>query len=112
MNPNELSPHYIRAIAPYQPGKPIGELAREMGLDEADIVKLASNENPLGIGPLARAAIARARRHGPHNLRLAYEYLLEADRTNKLGEVDEDLTIEILVMKLCALAPAAAGSRR
>ena len=60
MNPNELSPHYIRAIAPYQPGKPIGELAREMGLDEADIVKLASNENPLGIGPLARAAIARA----------------------------------------------------
>ncbi|HNA30958.1 MAG TPA: histidinol-phosphate transaminase, partial [Thiobacillaceae bacterium] len=43
----ELSPHYIRAIAPYQPGKPISELAREMGLDEASIVKLASNENPL-----------------------------------------------------------------
>lgn len=53
----ELSPHYIRAIAPYQPGKPISELAREMGLDEAAIVKLASNENPLGMSPKARAAI-------------------------------------------------------
>ncbi|MDP2832515.1 MAG: histidinol-phosphate transaminase [Pseudomonadota bacterium] len=54
----DLAPAYIRAIAPYQPGKPISELAREMGLAEADIVKLASNENPLGISPKARAAIA------------------------------------------------------
>ena len=30
----ELSPSYVRSIAPYQPGKPISELAREMGLDE------------------------------------------------------------------------------
>ena len=60
MNLTELSPHFIRAIAPYQPGKPISELAREMGLAETDIVKLASNENPLGISPLARAAITRA----------------------------------------------------
>ncbi len=54
----ELAPAHIRAIAPYQPGKPIAELAREMGLNEADIVKLASNENPLGISPRARTAIA------------------------------------------------------
>jgi histidinol-phosphate aminotransferase len=47
---------HIRSISPYQPGKPISELAREMGLDEAAIVKLASNENPLGMSPLARAA--------------------------------------------------------
>ena len=53
----ELSPSYVRSIAPYQPGKPISELAREMGLDEAAIVKLASNENPRGIGPRTRAAI-------------------------------------------------------
>ncbi len=52
-------PH-IRAIAPYVPGKPISELARELGLDEADIVKLASNENPLGISPKARVAVAAA----------------------------------------------------
>ncbi len=54
----ELSPSYVRAIAPYQPGKPISELAREMGLDEASIVKLASNENPLGTSALTRAAIS------------------------------------------------------
>jgi histidinol-phosphate aminotransferase len=57
MDPCELSPSYIRSIAPYQPGKPISELARELGLKEAGIVKLASNENPRGIGPRTRAAI-------------------------------------------------------
>jgi histidinol-phosphate aminotransferase len=60
MDPCELSPSYVRALAPYQPGKPISELAREMGLDEAGIVKLASNENPRGIGPRTRAAIDAA----------------------------------------------------
>ena len=61
--PNDLSalaPDYIRSIAPYQPGKPISELVRELGLDEASVVKLASNENPLGIGPRTRAAIDAA----------------------------------------------------
>lgn len=57
---SELAPAYIRAIAPYQTGKPISELAREMAIDEASIVKLASNENPLGIGPKARAALTVA----------------------------------------------------
>jgi len=60
MDPCELSPSYVRSIAPYQPGKPISELAREMGLDERTIVKLASNENPRGIGPRTRAAIDAA----------------------------------------------------
>jgi histidinol-phosphate aminotransferase len=55
----EQSPSYIRAIAPYQPGKPISELAREMGLDERKIIKLASNENPLGVSPKAKAAIRK-----------------------------------------------------
>ena len=53
----ELSPLHVRAISPYQGGKPISELAREMGLDEAGIIKLASNENPWGPSPLARAAL-------------------------------------------------------
>jgi histidinol-phosphate aminotransferase len=57
MDPCDLSPSYVRSIAPYQPGKPISELAREMGLEERSIVKLASNENPRGIGPRTRAAI-------------------------------------------------------
>ncbi len=47
----------VRAIAPYQPGKPIEELEREYGVRRA--VKLASNENPLGPSPKALAA-ARA----------------------------------------------------
>ncbi len=61
--PNDLSalaPDYVRSIAPYQPGKPISELVRELGLDEASVIKLASNENPLGIGPRTRAAIDAA----------------------------------------------------
>jgi histidinol-phosphate aminotransferase len=53
----DLAPSNIRGIAPYQPGKPISELAREMGLDEASIIKLASNENPLGVSPRAQDAI-------------------------------------------------------
>lgn len=55
----DLAPAHIRAISPYQPGKPISELAREMGLDEASIVKLASNENPLGVGEKTREAMQR-----------------------------------------------------
>jgi histidinol-phosphate aminotransferase len=54
------SPEYVRRMAPYQAGKPISELAREYGLDEAGIVKLASNENPLGMPDSARAAMLAA----------------------------------------------------
>ena len=52
----DQSPAYVRSISPYQPGKPISELAREMGIPEDGIVKLASNENPLGMSPRARQA--------------------------------------------------------
>jgi len=51
------APDYIRAIAPYVGGRPIGEVAREFGLDEAKIVKLASNENPLGVPESATRAM-------------------------------------------------------
>jgi len=51
---------YVRAIAPYQAGKPIEELAREHGLQPETIVKLASNENPLGMPESARRAIEAA----------------------------------------------------
>lgn len=54
------APAYIRAISPYVPGKPITELAREMGIPVGSIVKLASNENPRGMSPKARAAIEAA----------------------------------------------------
>ncbi|HMC13147.1 MAG TPA: aminotransferase class I/II-fold pyridoxal phosphate-dependent enzyme, partial [Gallionellaceae bacterium] len=58
MNYSDLAPSYIRAIAPYQPGKPIAELERELGI--TGIVKLASNENPLGCSPKAVAAMLEA----------------------------------------------------
>ena len=51
--------HVLELVA-YQPGKPIEETARELGLNPHDIVKLASNENPLGPSPKAVEAIARA----------------------------------------------------
>jgi len=45
----------VAGLTPYHPGKPIGELKRELGLD--DIIKLASNENPLGPGEKVRATL-------------------------------------------------------
>lgn len=56
----QFGPDYVRAIAPYQGGKPIAEVAREFGLDEAQIVKLASNENPLGMPESAKQAMLQA----------------------------------------------------
>lgn len=51
---------YVREIAPYVGGRPISEVAREFGLDEAKIVKLASNENPLGMPDSAKKAMLKA----------------------------------------------------
>ena len=48
----------IESLVPYQPGKPIAEVKRELGID--NVIKLASNECPLGTSPLALAAIKTA----------------------------------------------------
>lgn len=56
----QLAPDYIRGIAPYQGGRSIAEIARDYGFEESQIVKLASNENPLGMSPKARAAMQKA----------------------------------------------------
>jgi len=47
----------VQKLSPYVPGKPVDELARELGIDPAKIIKLASNENPLGASPKALQAI-------------------------------------------------------
>ena len=57
---NLFGPEYVRAISPYQAGKPISEVAREFGLDETKIIKMASNENPLGMPESARQAMLEA----------------------------------------------------
>lgn len=49
----------IATLPVYVPGRPIEEVARELGLDPAGIIKLASNENPLGPSPKALAAMER-----------------------------------------------------
>jgi len=56
----ELANASIRNLTPYQPGKPIEELQRELGI--TDVLKLASNENPLGPSPKGMAAAQEALR--------------------------------------------------
>jgi len=57
---HDRAPDHVRAIAPYVGGKPIEEVARELNLDVASIIKLASNENPRGPSAKVLAAIAAA----------------------------------------------------
>ena len=47
----------VQKLSPYVTGKPIDELARELGIAPADITKLASNENPMGPSPRVLEAI-------------------------------------------------------
>ncbi len=54
-----LSP-YLKTLPTYQPGRPIEEVARELGLLVDSIIKVASNENPFGPSPLAQAALQKA----------------------------------------------------
>jgi histidinol-phosphate aminotransferase len=56
---------HIAGIVPYKPGKPIAELKRELGLSE--VIKLASNENPVGTSPKALAALRAAIDEGELN---------------------------------------------
>ena len=58
MNPEDLVLPTVAALSPYEPGKPIEELRRELGIGEP--IKLASNENPIGPSPLAVAAMRAA----------------------------------------------------
>jgi len=58
MNACDLALPNIAALQPYQPGKPIEELERELGI--SNIIKLASNENPLGPSESVLSAIAKA----------------------------------------------------
>src|SRR5947209_19496342 len=53
----EIASPQLRHLAVYEPGKPIEETARELQVDPRDIIKLASNENPLGPSPKAVKAM-------------------------------------------------------
>ncbi len=55
----EIANRELLDLVPYEPGKPVDDVARELGLDPASIIKLASNENPLGPSPKAVEAMKR-----------------------------------------------------
>ena len=57
---SDFANSFVCDLIAYEPGKPIEETARELGLDPASIVKVASNENPLGPSPLAKQAMREA----------------------------------------------------
>ncbi|MGL4398443.1 MAG: histidinol-phosphate transaminase [Luteolibacter sp.] len=57
---DQYANRFVCDLVAYEPGKPIDETAREIGLDPSQIVKVASNENPLGPSPLAKAAMREA----------------------------------------------------
>lgn len=62
MNVTALANPSVLSQPVYEPGRPIEDVARELGLDPAGIIKLASNENPLGSSPKAMAAMTAALR--------------------------------------------------
>ena len=60
VDPCEFSNPQLRDLVPYEPGKPIEDVARELGIDADSVIKLASNENPLGPSPKALEAMHSA----------------------------------------------------
>ncbi|MCU0580325.1 MAG: histidinol-phosphate transaminase [Desulfobacterota bacterium] len=81
---------YIQALVPYPPGKPIDELTREYGITR--VIKLASNENPLGPSPGAVAAIQEDLRN-LHRYPDGSGYYLKAALSHYLGIEPEGLFI-------------------
>src|SRR5258706_9053721 len=101
-----LVPPYIESLQPYKPGKPIEEVKRELGLKH--VIKLASNENPLGPSPVALEAL---RAHltdlhyypnGGYDLRnvLAEKYNLKAENVIT-GSGSEGIMSNIIRTFLC-----------
>ena len=82
----------LRDLAVYEPGKPIEETARELGADAASIIKLASNENPLGPSPKALAAM-RAAIPDAHLYPDGGGYYLRGALAAKLGFARENIIL-------------------
>lgn len=80
----------IETIKAYQGGKPIEEVKRELGI--SDIIKLASNENPLGPSPLAMRAIEETAKH-VHFYPDGNAYYLKADLASHLGVTEDHLIL-------------------
>lgn len=94
---------WLEGLVAYDPGKPIEETARELGLDPGDIIKLASNENPLGPSPKAVEAMKVAAESvhiypdgGGYRLRLAIAEKLGFGRENVVISNGSNEIIELI----------------
>ena len=101
-----VQPH-LAQLTPYQAGKPLEELARELGLTDA--IKLASNENPLGPSPKALEAI-QANLASLHRYPDSHAYFLKEDLSRHLGLQPSQLILgngsdEVLDLLVRALVP-------
>ena len=102
-------PESIRSLIPYVPGKPIEETQRELRLKK--VVKLASNENPLGCGRLARKAILLAQKEihrypdaSAFHLKTAIRRLHGLEKNDRFGVTvgnGSNELIELLIRTLC-----------
>ena len=94
---------WLHDLVSYEPGKPIEDVARELGLAPGDIIKLASNENPLGPSPKALAAMQETllRSHfypdgGGYYLREAIAQKLGLERANVMLGCGSNEIIEFI----------------
>lgn len=103
MTIDQYANRFVCDLVAYEPGKPIDETARELGLDASQIVKVASNENPLGPSPIAKTAMSRALEEahiypdgGGYRLRTAIADSLGFGRENILIGNGSNEIIELL----------------
>ena len=101
-----VQPH-LAQLTPYQAGKPLEELTRELGLTDA--IKLASNENPLGPSPKALAAI-QTQLASLHRYPDSHAFYLKEDLSRHLGLAPSQLILgngsdEVLDLLVRALVP-------
>jgi len=82
----------LKNLPVYQPGRPIEEVARELGMPAADIIKLASNENPFGPSPLALAAMETALKQ-THLYPDGNGFYLKRKLAEKLGVTPQNLVL-------------------
>lgn len=76
-----MQPRDLSATSPYVPGRGIEEVARDLGLDPTDLIKLSSNENPHGSSPKAVDAVHQQADDGLH----VYPKASHTDLTEKLA---------------------------
>ena len=117
--PFPLNPS-LASLPVYEPGRPIEEVARQLGLDASSIIKLASNENPLGPSPKALAAMQKAvlqshlypdgnafylKRRLAEKLGLEPQHLILGNGSNEiiefLGHALMDAAAEVVVSEYC-----------